>query len=155
MTAEPMVTLPAYVAAVDELLMSDPPELIPVPDNERALVFVIVLPFRSSTAPLLKVTAPVEAPKAVALPILTVPAVIVVPPLYVLAPLSKTVPVVPEVLILSELLSQEQEAASVVEINVPLMVKVLPAATLIDVPPLLVNGIKRALIVESLLTVMS
>ena len=46
----------------------------------------MVMPFRSNTAPLVTETAPELAPKAVALPTLSVPALIVVPPLYVLAP---------------------------------------------------------------------
>ena len=72
-----------------------------------------------------------------------------------MAPLSKTVPVTPEVFILSELLSQEQEAASVVETNVPLKVNVFPAATLIEVPPDFVSVNPVALTVEFSVTVMS
>ena len=53
---------------------------IPVPFKVKALVLVMVMPLRSSTAPLVSETTPEDAPRAVALPTLRVPAEIVVPP---------------------------------------------------------------------------
>ena len=61
--------------------VSAPPLEIPVPFKVKALVLVIVMPFKSNTAPLVMETAPVEAPRAAALPIFKVPAEIMVPPL--------------------------------------------------------------------------
>ncbi len=61
-------------------LVKAPPSLIPVPLKVKALVLVIVVPFRSSAAPLVTETAPPEPPSAVAWPIFKVPAEMVVPP---------------------------------------------------------------------------
>ena len=70
-----------------------------------------------------------------------------------LAPEKITVPVYPAaVLIFSGIKSHAQEAASVAEINVPLIVSVLPVATLKDVPPDFPKAMPTALIVESAVT---
>ena len=69
------------MAAVLLELVSAPPLEMPVPFKVKALVLVIVVPFKSNTAPLVTETAPVEAPSAAVLSIFTVPAAIVVPPL--------------------------------------------------------------------------
>ena len=61
--------------------MSAPPLVIPEPLRVRALVFVMVIPLRSRTAPEVIDTAPVVAPRAVALPTFKIPAEMVVPPL--------------------------------------------------------------------------
>ena len=60
--------------------MSAPPELIPVPLSVSTLVPVIVVPFKSSTAPLVSDTVLALPPSAVAFPTFNVPALIVVPP---------------------------------------------------------------------------
>ena len=74
------VITPAYVAAVALEFVNAPAEEMPVPLSVNALVFVNVWPFRSRTAPELTVTELVDAPSAVAEPVLTVPRLIVVPP---------------------------------------------------------------------------
>ena len=66
---------------------------MPVPFNVRALVLVIALPLRSSTAPLVTETVEAEPPNAAALPTFRVPAEIVEPPVKVLAPESVQIPV--------------------------------------------------------------
>ena len=76
--SEPKVTAPTYVPVVAELLVSAPPLEIPVPFKVRALVAVMVVPLRSSAAPLVREMAP--DPRAVAWPTFTVPAEMVVPP---------------------------------------------------------------------------
>ena len=63
--------------------------------NRWLLKRISVLPFKSSTAPLVKVTDPDELPKAVALPSFNVPVLIKVPPLYAFVPPKTTVPVSP------------------------------------------------------------
>ena len=68
------------MARVAELLVNAPPLEIPVPFSVKALVLVMVVPLRSSTAPLVTEVDPEEAPKAVALPTLSVPELTVVPP---------------------------------------------------------------------------
>ena len=57
-----------------------------MPFKVRALVFVNVVPLRSSTAPAATVIAPAEAPKAVTLPAFNAPSSISVPPVYVFRP---------------------------------------------------------------------
>ena len=69
------------MAAVLLELVSAPPLEMPVPFKVKALVLVIVVPFKSNTAPLVTETAPDEAPNAATLPIFKVPAEIMVPPL--------------------------------------------------------------------------
>ena len=68
------------MAPVALLLIKAPQLEMPVPFSVKALVLVMVMPLRSSTAPLVTEVDPEEAPKAVALPTLRVPALIVVPP---------------------------------------------------------------------------
>ena len=62
------------------LLVSAPPLEMPVPLSVRALVLVIVVPFKSNTAPLVTLTAPLLPPSAVALATLSVPTLTIVPP---------------------------------------------------------------------------
>ena len=71
--------VPAYAAPVVLLLVSAAP-LNPRPFKVRALVLVIVVPFKSRVAPDVTLTAPALAPRAVALPSCSVPALTVVPP---------------------------------------------------------------------------
>ena len=54
------------------LLVKAPPLLMPMPFSVKALLPVMVVPFKSSAAPEATVTAPV--PSAVGLPIFNVPA---------------------------------------------------------------------------------
>ena len=69
------------------LLVSAPPLLIPEPFSVNELALVMVMPFRSSAAPLAATeTAPELAPKAVVWPSLKVPAETVVPPVCALPP---------------------------------------------------------------------
>ena len=77
----PSETGPINTPVVKELLVSAPPLLIPEPFSVNEFALVMVMPFRSNTAPLVTETVPELAPKAVALPTLSVPALIVVPPL--------------------------------------------------------------------------
>ena len=53
---------------------------MPMPFKVRALVFVNVVPLRSSTAPSATVMALELAPNALALPALNTPALMLVPP---------------------------------------------------------------------------
>ena len=73
------VMLPDKLAAVPLLLMSAPPELMPVPLSVTASA-PIVWPFRSNTAPLETVVPLAVLPSAVALPSCSVPALTVVAP---------------------------------------------------------------------------
>ncbi len=77
--ALPSVTNPIYVPAVALLLVRAPPLLMPVPFKVSAFVFVIVVPFRSKTPPLVTLAALVFPPKAFALPIFN-RVLMVVPP---------------------------------------------------------------------------
>ena len=69
------------MALVELLFIRAPLLLIPEPFKVSGLALVIVTPFKSSAAPLVKETDPDELPKAVALPSLNVPVLIKVPPL--------------------------------------------------------------------------
>ena len=71
-------TVPLTEPAVAWLFVNAPPLLMPVPLRIR--LFAMALPFKSSTAPLLTVTALPEAPNAVVLPTCNVPLLTVVPP---------------------------------------------------------------------------
>ena len=63
------------------LLINAPPLLKPVPLRVNGLVLAIVWPLRSSTAPLVTLTAPAALPSAEGSANCNVPARIVVPPL--------------------------------------------------------------------------
>ena len=76
--ALPSVSNPEYVDCVTLLLINEPPLLIPVPLMVSAFAVVVVLPFKSKTAPALTVT--LEAPRAAALPSCNVPTLIAVFP---------------------------------------------------------------------------
>ena len=88
--ALPRLTLPAYVPTVLLEFVKAPAPATPEPFKTKAFVEVIVMPFRSSEAPLATVTMPL--PSAVGLPTFIVPPLIVVPPVYVFVPVNSHVP---------------------------------------------------------------
>ena len=178
------VTPPVKVLAPDNtmppLLVALPKLSVPVPDPEiiplkvtvspvpaaialapvlkvMALLIVTVLAGLTNKEPPPRVKAPDERWLLLAPPDATdkIPPLMVVAPLNLLAPLNTTVPALPAVGLIFNTLSQTQLAASVVEIMVPLIVKVLPVFTLKPVPPACVRVKKLALMVESCVTVMS
>ena len=75
----PSVMFPDKLAGVALLLISAPPELIPVPLSVSGSA-PTVRPLRSKTAPLVVVVTPAVVPSAVAFPNFSVPALIVVNP---------------------------------------------------------------------------
>ena len=63
-----------------EVLITAPPLEIPVPRMVKASALAYVMPFKSKTAPLAKLTPPATVPKAVVLPNFRIPPLMVIAP---------------------------------------------------------------------------